>query len=337
MTRTTNNRSLGLSRDGGVLYEMAYLRDIGKDRQFPGAYSWVYVWDLKTGTARQLPGFHEGSVVALIPDGSGFVVGSWAGRIEIRDATNKVVEVIVPGGRRAIGDGSIVDLTTSPDGKTIAACLPSGHGYEVTLFRRGAKPLALTPSGDSFPAVVGTKWIYEVRNSNAIARNLPRLAVAAAVEVIGADRCVRIDWYYGTPKTSGGQLGWEKDPQSSHWYAIRPDGVYFVGAGKEYLNRPPQLLPTPLKEGSPQLTKFETFSTIGAGYPGEVTTQVAKADDPVGVPFDPKLTATRIDRITAIGGGRKTESLWFAKGVGVVKWSRSDGETLLLKEYTPAK
>lgn len=337
LSRNNSNRSLGLSPDGSIAYEMVYLQDIGKDRNFLGNYSWVYVWNLKAGTAKQLPGFHEGWAVALLPDMSGFVVGSLAGRIEIRDMSNKVLEVVVPGERERVGVGRIEDLTVSPDGKTIAACMVSVHGSVVTLFRRGAKPFTVTPTGDSFPAVVGTRWIYEVQNSTAASKNLPQLAYAAAAEVIGADRCIRIDWYHPTPNNFGGQLGWGKDPRESFWYALRPDGVYLVGKGKEYINRPPQLFPTPLTESKPQLTKFETFSDIGAGYPGEVTTHVSKVNDAVGVPIDPKLNAARIDRITVIGGGRNSESLWFAKGFGLVKWSRSNGETMLLKEYLPPK
>lgn len=288
---------------------------------------WIYVWDLtRSEVANQLSsGYEDASAIAYLGDGSGYVVGYHNRRIEIRDLNHKVIEVVTPAVETPNGspahDGPR-EIASSPDGTTIAVYHSWG---EVVLYRRGGMPVRPKPTVAEFTPLPGTRWVYD---SNPRPQQGEWVIEVGSVEVIGTDQCLRLDRFIRVNKSVWSQA-------ESHFVAYRPEGLVWVGVSApdrqytEFLDPPVILLPADRTKG-----QFPARSS-GADFRIRVREGLN-----VDTPFRAKVAAVRVDREKQVDRQIDSDSIWFAKDLGIVMWqiaSRDLTVGLELKAYEPGK
>jgi hypothetical protein len=313
--------------DGRTALELVDLGDSGK--------RWLYVWDLaQRRVIRTVPGFKDATAITCLASGNGgyagYAVGYRTGRIEVRDSAHQVTEVVAPGA--AVPDsGSAVNhvaemATGGPGSARLAVYNPNG---ELVLYERGGALVQPPPTVPEFPARIGARWVYKYTVGGR--EDGEMVFEVGGVDVVGTDPCVRVDRFHWRD-------GRVKYQPSGLLMAYRRDGLYWVGTVKKgiehteydrFLNPPVLTLPTDRAK-----TDLE-YSSAYSRSPVEIRQRLRQ--ETVDVPYRAGIAAVRVDRNTSDGPTR-TESIWFAKGLGIVRWQDATNNTLLeLKDYVDGK
>ena len=291
---------------------------------------WVYVWDVaQKKVIKTVPGFKNPTAITYLADGSGYAVGYHTGRIEIRDPTHKVIEVVSP--------GEVVPDSTKP--RNLITEMASGgsggfklavyhmHG-ELVLYERTRKaPEQPKPTLTDFPARIGSKWLYTYTKEGSA--NGAMAFEIGGVEVVGTDHCLRMDRRH---YNSGG--GWYDQPSLLLTY--RTDGLYWVGTVSKWDSDQidflfPPVMMLPIDRSKPDLEFASKLDGKAVKF------KMRLRDETIDVPYRAMLGAVRLDRNMS-GPKDATESIWFAKDIGIVRWQDVTKNTFLeLKSYTPGK
>jgi hypothetical protein len=287
-------------------------------RPFDANDGWLCVWDLTRREAvKMLPGYKDACAITYLGDGAGYVVGYHSGRIEVRDLAHKVVETIVMATDNVLSapfHGGPRELAASRDGKLVGAFYKWG---EVVLFQRGGRPLQPKSTVPEFDPALGTRWIYKGKTND------PEdewIVDVAAVEAIRTEQCLRLDRYFRSKQRLQFQI-------ESCFVAYRPEGLFWVGTvGRDgrfadILDPPVLLLPVDRKKNN-LVTKAKIWD-VGREF------RLRTTEATVNVPFRDNVATVRVDHQK---GGAETDSIWFAKSLGIVKWqSVSRGREMVLE------
>jgi hypothetical protein len=173
------------------------------------------------------------------------------------------------------------------------------------------------PADGYFPLKPKTKWVYKVGDNEVT-------VTVVKAEKVGGEEQYQVDTVVG------------KEPKTSEWYVVRPDGVYRTKVKDYKLDPYIKVLPTPVKKDA----TWEVNSKLG--------TQTIKGTlKIVGDKEKVKVQGAEYDAILVEGkdvdvaGAKTTIHIWFAKDRGIVKeeFLLQGGEklTLELKEFTGGK
>lgn len=304
-----------ISPDGKMAVELV---------NFSDGDHWVYVWDLKRRQVREIvPGFKKASAITCLVDGRGYAVGYRSGRIEIRDLNHRVIEVVAEGTPESELN-YISEMATGLEGRRLAVYHPHG---QLVLYERGATAEQPKNIVAEFPARIGARWVYKHTVQGQSHGDM--IFEIGGVEAIGTDHCFRVDRYLWR----NGQI--DHFRPESLMFTYRPDGLYWAGMVRtsESSNRffvPPVLtLPADRTNAASEFTSRYSLNAVDF--------KLRFREETINVPYRSNIGTIRVDRNMS-KEVTQTESIWFAKDIGIVKWQDVTHNTLLeLKSYTAGK
>lgn len=177
-------------------------------------------------------------------------------------------------------------------------------------------PMGAGPPPLNFPTQVGTKWVYQLPAEN--------VSVVLTDSVKTDSRTVVVSEY---TERDGRRCTWEK-------VAVSDDGIWLV-ADSVSIYKPPirWIKATAKQEEKWMIDSAYKFGEDTEGYFQRVGTITFIGMEKVKVPAGVFYAR----RMEARGGRVWTETRWYAPGVGLVKWIRNNGDTILLKSFALGK
>jgi len=179
-----------------------------------------------------------------------------------------------------------------------------------------AQPKA-APTDSYFPLKVKTKWVYRVGDNEVT-------VMVVKAEKVNNEEQYQVDTIVG------------KEPKTTEWYVVRPDGVYRTKVKDDKLDPPIKVLPIPAKKD----TTWDVNSKLGT-QTIKGTMKVVSDQDKI------KLFGTDYETVLVEGkdmdvaGAKTSVKIWFAKDRGIVKeeFVLQGGEklSLELKEISEGK
>lgn len=159
-----------------------------------------------------------------------------------------------------------------------------------------AQPPKDAPQAEGyFPLKVGAKWTYKVGDNTIEVR-------VVKVDKVGGEDQFQVDTIVG------------KDPKTSEWYAVRPDGVYRVKVKDDKLEPAVKVLPVPVKKDA----AWDVNSKVGT-QTVKGAMKVLSDKEKVKVGETEYETVFVEGKDLDVAGAKTTVRIWFAKGKGIVK------------------
>jgi hypothetical protein len=255
------------------------------------------------------------AICALGNDGN-YALGYDDGRIEVRNRQHKVVDVLRAGRLRPydLKAEGISAIAASPDGEQLAVYL---RNRECLQFQRGGTPVTTSIAHPYWPMKVGDSWHYHCAKEG-----IQHVALATGTSIVGKFKCVRLEWYK-----------WSKGKQKERPYLCQfwtqDDGqVKLVAELSSYYDYDAfyhpalPIMPADMKEGS-QSYQFASNAR------GRVETRLRLASERRGT-----LDTVRLE-VSKFGPNLNPTAMWFAKGIGLVRWEDTKRQRIL--ELQPAR
>jgi hypothetical protein len=181
----------------------------------------------------------------------------------------------------------------------------------------GSYLLAQPPKGSGeeyFPLIKGAKWTYKVGDNEVI-------VTVVKSETINKEEHFQVDTIVG------------KEPKTSEWYVVRPDGIYRTKVKDDKIEPPIKVLPLPIKKDE----TWKVESKLGTqSIKGSL--KIVNDKEKIKVQGTEYETVLIEGKDVDVAGAKTTLRIWLAKDRGIVKeeFLLQGGETLLLelKNYT---
>ncbi len=181
----------------------------------------------------------------------------------------------------------------------------------------GSYLLAQSPKGSGeeyFPLIKGAKWTYKVGDNEVI-------VTVVKSETINKEEHFQVDTIVG------------KEPKTSEWYVVRPDGIYRTKVKDDKIEPPIKVLPLPIKKDE----TWKVESKLGTqSIKGSL--KIVNDKEKIKVQGTEYETVLIEGKDVDVAGAKTTLRIWLAKDRGIVKeeFLLQGGETLLLelKNYT---
>jgi hypothetical protein len=170
-------------------------------------------------------------------------------------------------------------------------------------------------SSEYYPLEVGTTWIYKAKDKSYTVK-------VAKHEKVGDVMCARIEVSVGDKVTNTEHISVEKD------------GVYRHSIGEKTFKPAVCILKLPVKKG-------DTWKVDSKAGEEPVKFEYTADEEEIQVPAGKyKAIVTKTSEFESAPGTKARITVWYAKGVGMVKTAMKDGTregTLELEKFTPGK